>query len=243
VNTSSSSSEYNRSRETSASFQPTGLSSKYYPVNAHETRAKRGVYPRAKRVDRKDISVIVPNMGPISSSRRPPLSRRHHLLESVEAKLSSIKGPPVTLAFGDHNKASLASNFEFLSSYKLAKGVRPVDDSFNAGCDCGPICNPQKCTCLSQEEDSDSLMIPYRRLQDGLLVLSGDFLKKTSMIYECSSHCSCDKNCWNRVVQHGRVIRLEIFHTGNRGFGKLSLSFFQHPLIMISMEVIIITFK
>lgn len=214
-------SEDTRSSDTSTSIQPTGLSTKFYPTDAYETRARRGAYPRAKKVNRQDIPPLMPlKTSPVKMSPSKPLSKRRHLRQTLEDKLAAIKGPPVTLADKGSN-AGLASNFEFISSYKLQKGVERVDDSFNAGCDCGPMCNPKKCTCLSQELDSEDLMIPYRRLENGLLVLSRDFLKKTSMIYECSSHCSCNKDCWNRVVQHGRTIRLEIFHTGSRGFGKL----------------------
>lgn len=114
-----------------------------------------------------------------------------------------------------------AANFEFVNAYKIRKGVSPVPESFNGGCDCGPGCDPRQCTCLSEEEHSDDKIVPYRAAADvpGLMVLAPDFMKRTSMIYECSSRCGCRGECWNSVVQKGRTVRLEIFHTGNRGFG------------------------
>lgn len=114
-----------------------------------------------------------------------------------------------------------AANFEFVNAYKIRKGVSPVPESFNGGCDCGPGCDPRQCTCLSEEEHSDDKIVPYRAATDvpGLMVLAPDFMKRTSMIYECSSRCGCRGECWNSVVLKGRTVRLEIFHTGNRGFG------------------------
>lgn len=135
-----------------------------------------------------------------------------------------LDGPSVTLAGEDDERVLelfFARDFEFINAYKLHKGVTKVDESFNAGCDCGEVCNPERCSCLSQEEDSDDLILPYQRAKDApdLLVLRPDFLERTAMIFECTPLCGCGEKCWNRVVQHGRSVRLEIFHTGNRGFG------------------------
>ena len=34
-------------------------------------------------------------------------------------------------------------------------------------------------------------------------------------IYECNKKCKCSKDCYNRVVQKGRKVRLAIFRTSN----------------------------
>jgi len=56
-----------------------------------------------------------------------------------------------------------------------------------------------------------------------MMVLRPDFMKRRSLIIECSSLCACGSRCWNRVVQRGRTVRLEIFQTANRGMGLSSL--------------------
>lgn len=206
----------------------TGLSTTFYPTDAHKIRASRGAYPKAKQVDRKDTPLNIGRSGLhlAKKLRKRTLSIHRRLPEILQNKLSTIKGPPVTLVLGhDGSRAPFATNFEFINSYKIQEGVQKVDESFNSGCSCGRICDPRKCACLSQEVDSDDRIIPYRRLSDGLLVLTPNFLKRTAMIYECTSLCNCGQDCWNRVVQRGRTIPLEIFFTGDRGFGECYKSF------------------
>lgn len=204
---------------------PSCFHSEDFPVNVHQTRAERGRYPRARKTDPESFSVVIPVKQPLrtTSTRR---QRQKDLREEVRRKLASIKGPPITLApnIGSRD-AGLTSNFEFIDSYILRKGVKRVEEGFNAGCDCGEECDPQRCMCLSLEVDSDARIVTYRRLPNGQLVLAPDFISKKSMIYECSENCSCGPNCWNRLVQHGRTAPLEIFHTGNRGFGLRSPEF------------------
>jgi histone-lysine N-methyltransferase SUV39H len=101
--------------------------------------------------------------------------------------------------------------------------VERVDPSFHAGCECGEICDSTKCSCLSQEESSDDRIVAYKKGRNNTTVLRSDFMKRRAMIYECSSLCSCELDCWNRVVQHGRTVRLEIFDTGDRGFGEYTI--------------------
>lgn len=38
-------------------------------------------------------------------------------------------------------------------------------------------------------------------------------------IYECNSRCKCAKTCMNRVAQHSIQLKLQVFKTGNRGWG------------------------
>lgn len=202
--------------------EKTALSTEYYPIDAHEKRALRGAYPSARKVKRSEIPFSIGTPGPILADRIPV---QHQLHETLQRKLSKINGPPVTFAPGEEDLlAVFASNFEFVNSYILRKGVSHIPADFIAGCDCKKICDPARCGCLEQDEESKEIIVPYQRAQDDarLLVLTPDFLKRTDIIIECSSKCTCDeRKCWNRVVQHGRTVRLEIFHTGNRGFGKL----------------------
>lgn len=185
----------------------------------YKKQAARGRYPQA-RTTRPGMLTLPPrqNQNPPKTQTRAPHAKKIYLRNLLDKKLRSIQGPSVTMAADWDGMGSLASNFEFTNCYKLQQGVTRVPEEFNGGCPCGFECDPKRCKCLSKEEDSEELMVPYER-RNGKLVLKESFIHKKTMIYECSSHCGCTKNCWNRLVQHGRTIRLEIFHTGSRGFG------------------------
>ncbi|KAL4886546.1 hypothetical protein BJY04DRAFT_204781 [Aspergillus karnatakaensis] len=205
----------------------TGLSEKYYPTDAHERRAIKGAYPTARKTNRSVVPLHINNPGPFltEKGRRPV----HELLcESLRKKLASIKGPAVTVRPADEKLlAKLTAGFEFVNEYKLREGVTPIDKDFLGGCGCSVVCSPDRCSCLSKEEHSDEQIIPYKRAADDprFLVLSPEFMGRISMIYECNSLCGCNEKCWNRVIEQGRRVRLEIFHTGRRGFGLRSPDF------------------
>ncbi|KAG2415435.1 hypothetical protein HFD88_006626 [Aspergillus terreus] len=210
----------------------TGLSQNHYPTDAFDIRARRGAYPAAKKVDRSKIPFSIGRGGPILK-QRPPVTDQ--LRETLQRKLAKLQGPPVTFASTDGRALQhFAANFEFVNGYKLRKGVKPLDKEFDGGCSCGPRCDPQRCLCLDTEADSDDddddgygsgtrnrKIVPYQPARDDqkLVVLAPDFLTRTARIPECGAHCSCGPDCWNRVVQRGRTIRLEIFDTVSRGFG------------------------
>ncbi|QGA15344.1 hypothetical protein EYB26_003001 [Talaromyces marneffei] len=210
--------------------EPKGVQQKYYPIDMYDLQAEMGRYPQARSTNSRLVVLPTCPVPPYDSVNRAhpktPHSQKLYLRELLEKKLRKIQGPPVTMARDWDGTGSLASNFEFTNTYKLQKGVTRADEGFNYGCDCGTQCDPSRCTCLSkeEEEDSEELMVPYEH-RNGKLLLKEDFINRKVMIYECSSLCPCLPTCWNRLVQHGRKIRLEIFHTGNRGFGLRSLDF------------------
>lgn len=133
-------------------------------------------------------------------------------------KLQAIDGPPVSLKTKNATR-KMEFNFEFINRYKLQDGVERVDSNFHAGCGCHGMCSPDSCACLSQEVNSENRIVPYKAGPDGIIVLRSDFIKRNSMLYECSSLCGCSAECWNRVVEAGRTVRFEIFETENRGLG------------------------
>lgn len=217
------------SEEESDPDEPKGIKPKYYPLEMYDLQAEKGRYPQ-ERATNSDLLVLPTRPAPPDSSSihrghpKPPHSRKLYLRALLEKKLRQIQGPPVTMARDWDRTGSLTSNFEFTSTYKFQKGVTRADEGFNYGCDCGPQCDPTRCTCLSKEEESEELMVAYEH-RNGKLLLTERFMNRKAMIYECSSLCPCPPSCWNRLVQRGRKIRLEIFHTGNRGFGLRSLDF------------------
>lgn len=216
------------SEEESDPDEPKGIKQKYYPIEMYDLQADLGRYPKARSTNHDSILLPTrpapPNGSMYKGHPKPPQSRKLYLRELLEKKLRKIQGPPVTMAKDWDGTGSLASNFEFTNTYKLRQGVTRVAEEFNYGCDCGFQCNPASCTCLSKEEDSEELMVAYE-YRNGKLLLKESFIKRKAMIYECSRLCPCPPTCWNRLVQHGRKIRLEIFHTGDRGFGLRSLEF------------------
>ncbi|EEP81060.1 conserved hypothetical protein [Uncinocarpus reesii 1704] len=192
----------------------------------HNTPKKvAGMYAKVKDVKRSTTKFNrgVRTFQPPQKSRRTPLD-----LQNLYAKkVASINGPPVHITFNDNSRI-VDFNFEFISNYKMQEGVYPVDSNFHAGCDCiGAKCNLRSCSCLSQEEDSLERIIPYRVGDAGVIILRDEFMRRKSMIYECSLLCNCDWNCMNKVVERGRTVRLEIFQTRNRGFGLRSADFIQ----------------
>lgn len=46
------------------------------------------------------------------------------------------------------------------------------------------------------------------------------YLESRHVIYECNDRCACGPICKNRNVQHGRKVKLEVFKTNERGFGR-----------------------
>ena len=178
---------------------------------------------RKEKVDRRAVSLRLGRPSVPILTERPSAQVKQQLYRSFVRKLSKIQGPPVTLArsVADHALTGIAANFEFVNEYKLRNGVVPVGEDFNAGCGCSTICDPMRCTCLSDQEEVDAKLLPYQTAPDnaGMMVLTPEFRQCRAMIYECSSRCGCRGKCWNNVVQRGRTVRFEIFHTGNRGFG------------------------
>lgn len=150
-------------------------------------------------------------------------------------KLKRIGGEDLSFDIDDEKLAILSANFGFINEYKLQEGVTPVPSEFIAGCDCAGPCDATSCDCLNEEINSDQKIVAYH-LVNGQRVLRPDFLKRKSIISECSSKCSCQgRQCWNHVVQQGRSVRLEIFDTGKRGFGPISSLFAYLCLILIRL--------
>ena len=69
-------------------------------------------------------------------------------------------------------------------------------------------------------------------------VLRNEYLKSSYLegekqeIIECNSSCGCGQDCWNRVVQKGRTLPLEIFMTPKCGFGE------SHQVLFLSISLI-----
>lgn len=198
--------------------------SEFYKVDDVEERVKKASYAKSKDVKQSHL--------PFARSHRPvtfkassdPRRLQNNPIYDIYIKqLKALNGPPIELDIGSR-KLSIDSNFQFLNEYKLQEGVLLGNHDFSVGCTCGEVCKYETCDCIPSEEiDGFSKPITqYIQGPKGLRVLDPSFLKRTEIIYECSYRCGCPGSCFNRVVQHGRTIKLQIFDTPGhtRGFGE-----------------------
>lgn len=101
------------------------------------------------------------------------------------------------------------------------KGVNlNLDEEFMCGCDCEDDClDKMKCQCWqltiagakfgNPNTPSDEVGYEFKRLPEPV----------PTGIYECNPRCKCKKTCLNRVAQHPLQMKLQVFKTGNRGWG------------------------
>lgn len=85
------------------------------------------------------------------------------------------------------------------------------------GCSCHSLsCFTVSCPCLQnhgQTYDSTGTLLNISRTDTGYC----------SPVFECNALCTCSDNCSNRVVQRGLRLMLEVYSTGNRGWGVRTL--------------------
>ncbi|XP_073245234.1 histone-lysine N-methyltransferase SETDB1-like isoform X3 [Porites lutea] len=109
---------------------------------------------------------------------------------------------------------------DYVSRRILHEGVNMVlDPAFLACCDCTDNCQDKsKCSCAQLTiqasaavggKEDPTIGYEFRKLKEG--VQTG--------IYECNQNCACGTQCFNRVVQNGIQLRLQVFKTENRGWG------------------------
>lgn len=190
-----------------------------FPINAEaKAKAAQRRYPTRRTVDRKSV----PFTPPSRPLKWTSITANQFLRVMRDEKLDRNNGAALTFDIDDEKLAILLSNFGFLNDYKPQDGVIPVPDEFIAGCTCVGPCDQWECDCLNEEMTSNKRIVPYQEIE-GRVVLRRDFMKRKSIISECSSRCSCNGRCWNHVVQRGRSVRLQIFDTGERGFGSSCL--------------------
>jgi hypothetical protein len=140
--------------------------------------------------------------------------------------LDTLDDPAVTL-FNDIDGSTPTVTFEFVNQSTLGQGVLKVPDDFMIGCECraenGRHCGCEylSCTCLPEPTTGGGRKaFPYSMGKHDKACLRPIFLKSRNHIYECNARCNCSDNCKNRVVQFGRKVKLQIFKTANRGWGK-----------------------
>ncbi|EDV19881.1 uncharacterized protein TRIADDRAFT_61660 [Trichoplax adhaerens] len=119
--------------------------------------------------------------------------------------------------------SELPNAFEYVTQRLYSDGVKiDLDEGFLLCCDCDDNCSDaSKCICRQLTKVSfeavtgrngEHIGYHHRRLAER--VISG--------IYECNNKCACSNSnqCYNRVIQNGVQVRMEVFNTNDpRGWG------------------------
>ncbi|KAM0864208.1 hypothetical protein ACQ4PT_044076 [Festuca glaucescens] len=119
---------------------------------------------------------------------------------------SEVENLPVCLV-NDVGDEKRPSHFEYVTGVKYSRSLsrnKPVQN-----CKCPSMCLPGDTNCSCVQQNGGDL--PYSS--------SGVLVKHVPMLYECSSDCHCSQECRNRVTQKGVKLNLEVFSTGDRGWG------------------------
>jgi histone-lysine N-methyltransferase SUV39H len=243
---------YSRASSVEAVFGPHGFSAKYSTDGDNAIR-KRKAQPKAKKICRKDVKLewsspaTLPQEPFEPEKLLPPSKQAHKVLSS---KFGDAIEPPITFA-NELNDRQLSGKFQFISSYIRRPGVEAAPPGGTGyGCDCIGACMPDSCDCLIDDIEVDDFgdeidrgkVVPYQRIHTAtgktMSVLRNEYLKggyvegEKQEIIECNRGCGCGQDCWNRVVQKGRTLPLEIFMTRKCGFGEShQFSFFSTSLI------------
>lgn len=95
-----------------------------------------------------------------------------------------------------------------------------LDKEFMCGCDCTDDClDKSKCQCWQLTIAGAKYGNPYTPAEE----IGYEFKRLPEPvptgIYECNSSCKCKSNCLNRVAQQPLQMKLQVFKTGNRGWG------------------------
>lgn len=224
-----------RSKSVEIYFGTTGFS-QIYGTNSDEERLKKihKLQPRAKKVKRRDVKLdwgddVLAAIKPFRPDKL--MHPKEQVKEITKSKVSSLTGPPITIV-NDIDDRGLNGKFQFVSQYVIREGVKRQQAHLHGYINCGSTCiggcSPDTCACMQNDKMQIASGVPvptYRQRRDGLIVLTEEFIKlsKTedakSEIVECNNNCHCDEKCFNRVVQKGRTLPLEIHMTKFCGFG------------------------
>ena len=231
---------FSRASSVEAVFGPHGFST-MYGTDGENALRKQLAQPKAKRIRRKQVKLDWASSD--TFVKRPfepqtlilPQEQANQILRS---RFDDAIDPPITFV-NDLNDKQLSGRFQFISSYIRRPGVEAAPQETRIyGCDCIGKCRPDSCGCLVEEKEIDDFgdetnhgkIVPYQRVQtavgETMSVLRDDYMKKSyadgekSEIIECNRDCGCASACWDRVVQKGSTIPLEIFMTAKCGFGE-----------------------
>jgi len=136
----------------------------------------------------------------------------HPDYQAFVKKLRALKGPEVQLVNEVDTSPSPPIDFEFVESLRLSDDVPSFDSDFTFGCECpeSGCVEEEECDCLN-----DFAIRKFAYNKHGRVIRDSEVA-----IVECNDKCSCGPGCINRVVQNGRKVKLQIFKTEDKGWGK-----------------------
>lgn len=123
-------------------------------------------------------------------------------LKQWEEHINQVDKSKKLVVENDADLAGPPENFTYINQSIPGAGVE-IPDEPPIGCDC-TACNTRSKTCCGMQGGLYGYTVKKR-----LRVAPG------TPIYECNKACKCSDECSNRVVQHGRNIKLTIFRTAN----------------------------
>ncbi|KAF7324871.1 hypothetical protein MKEN_00529200 [Mycena kentingensis (nom. inval.)] len=131
--------------------------------------------------------------------------------------------PLITIENTVDNVATPPWDFYYTNRIYLGKNVEPSDMSQLIGCDCVGPCDPNSttCSCLKRQNAYLSMGGYHSGFQYDS---KGHIVTPGAPIIECNAHCSCDDECQNRVVQHGRKCDIVLRKTERKGWGVFAKS-------------------
>ena len=205
-------------------FGSHGLS-KHYDDTGSIDQKKSLTQPKAKKVKRSkvklDWGVPLPGSTFNPADVIPPAEQARRLLD---AKFEDISSKAPLTFLNERNDRQIDGKFQFIDSYIDRGGVLKIKSAPpDFGCTCFKQCESPDALCRCLQAQDDPTLVPYIRRQDGLTTLNPYFIdvvgSNPQEIYECNDTCTCSKECFNRVVQNGRTVPLQIFMTRRCGFG------------------------
>ncbi|KAF9220528.1 SET domain-containing protein [Gyrodon lividus] len=145
-----------------------------------------------------------------------------------QATFGEPDAPPIEI-FDNGVGDEVTPQWEFVYTNEmwLGEGVPPPDVKNLKSCGCVGKCDPKSKTCacakrqlewLQHYIDADIFSAtwpgsPFVYDHRGILQ------RPDCPIFECNQFCSCDDDCPNRVVQHGRRLPVHIVKTMHKGWG------------------------
>ncbi|KAL9123606.1 MAG: hypothetical protein Q9217_006977, partial [Psora testacea] len=175
----------------------------------------------APRDAKQILSAIVVSRGPRLQPTLEEIRDRNRFLENLRV-LNNVN------LINDVDNASPPTDFRFIEKSVLGPGVERATEDVMLGCGCQKKYGQpfgcvylDYCSCIedSAVDNHGKKSFPYGASEANYRCLRPAYLNSRNHIYECNSRCDCTERCKNRVVQHGRQVKLEIFKTKNRGWG------------------------
>ncbi|KAI9885131.1 MAG: sphinganine kinase lcb4 [Watsoniomyces obsoletus] len=152
--------------------------------------------------------------------------QRRTWLQRLEASNATTPNEAAVSFRNDFDDSTPPLEFEFIKECTLGEGVHRADEGTMSGCTCKKDngrkvgCEYTSCECLNDSALYEGRKrFPYHCRGPLSGCLQSFILNSRNHIFECNRLCNCGPECKNKVVQHGRKVKLEIFKTADRGFG------------------------